>query len=176
MLYSSRLTLPQVQNLAGKNFKHYSDPDLLKQHTNRKKSMILIVDDFIGTGNTAEDALKDYNLRLRIEDDLPIVVALVAQEQGIQKLSKLGVSVVATIIRKRGISDNSEIVDKPRAIELMKTIERQLSINSKYSLGYGRTEALVSMMRTPNNTFPIFWWPQMPKERSRATPFKRGKV
>ena len=177
MLYGSRVALPNLQDLSGKVFKKYSDPDLLKkEHSNRKRSLILLVDDFIGTGDTAEAALQDYNLRLRVDDDEPIVVTLVAQEQGVDKLVRLGFSVVAVYVRKRGISDNPKVTDKPRAVELMKGIEAQIKILKAYSFGYGETEALVSMMRTPNNTFPVYWWPRMPQGRLRNTPFKRDNI
>lgn len=177
MLYSSRVALPKVHDVSGKVFKKYSDPDLLKEeHGNRKRSLILLVDDFIGTGDTAEAALQDYNLRLRVDGDEPIVVALVAQEQGIKKLNRLGFSVVAADVRKRGISDNARVRDKASAIELMKRIEAQIKVQKDYSLGYGGTEALVSMMRTPNNTFPVYWWPKMPEGRLRTTPFKRDSI
>ena len=32
------------------------------------------------------------------------------------------------------------------------------NISAKYSLGFGKSEALVSILeKSPNNTFPIFW-------------------
>lgn len=174
MLYMCRLALPQILEVQGKTYDQLTDPELLNsKHANRDRSLILFVDDFIGSGNTAEDALVDYQRRLRLDTDRVIVVALVAQEIGIKRLNDLGFPVVAARRRTRGISDSLSIRDKPRAIELMKRIEAKIGVKARYSLGYEQSEALVSMMRTPNNTFPVFWWPKLPQDRLRSTPFKR---
>jgi hypothetical protein len=39
----------------------------------------------------------------------------------------------------------------------MKDIEKKINIRGEFSLGYKQSESLISMIRTPNNTFPVFW-------------------
>ena len=40
----------------------------------------------------------------------------------------------------------------------MHEIEDILKVDSKYSFGFNQTEALISLIKTPNNTFPVYWY------------------
>jgi len=41
----------------------------------------------------------------------------------------------------------------------MQSIERRIKgLEEKFKFGYEGSEALVSMIRCPNNTFPIYWY------------------
>ena len=40
----------------------------------------------------------------------------------------------------------------------MKRIEHELGVSEEYEFGYGKSEGLVTLIRTPNNTFPVFWY------------------
>ncbi len=52
----------------------------------------------------------------------------------------------------------------------MEEIEDKMSVKRNYRLGYGQSEALVTMCRTPNNTFPVFW---EEKGNMKLAPFPR---
>jgi hypothetical protein len=39
----------------------------------------------------------------------------------------------------------------------MTSIEELLEVESNMRFGRNQTEALIKMMRTPNNTFPVYW-------------------
>ena len=39
----------------------------------------------------------------------------------------------------------------------MKEIEKLIPGDKFFSFGYNKSEALVTLNRTPDNTFPIFW-------------------
>lgn len=32
-----------------------------------------------------------------------------------------------------------------------------MEVNEEFQFGYDHSEALVKMIRTPNNTFPVYW-------------------
>ena len=55
-------------------------------------------------------------------------------------------------------------------LKLMEEIEDKMSVKRNYRLGYGQSEALVTMCRTPNNTFPVFW---EEKGNMKLAPFPR---
>jgi hypothetical protein len=162
----------KIDDFKGKSYKGYENPDLLKRHSTRSDALILLCDDFIGTGETAKDAVDYYIENLHVVGDMPVVVALVAQEVGADLVKKLGCDIAVTHIRKRGISD-SDTLDVEAALELMTRIEERLRIEEKYRHGYMRSEALVSMMRTPDNTFPVFWCGEGLDNSSWPAPFIR---
>ena len=73
-------------------------------------------------------------------------------------LKKENVKVYTAVVRKKGISDKYAIgiVEKKKCI--MHEIEDILKVDSKYSFGFNQTEALISLIKTPNNTFPVYWY------------------
>lgn len=134
-----------------------------------EKSLLVLVDDFIGTGNTAEKCLDNMNLPEEVYTRTN-VLALVAQEEGVKYIEKLGIKVFAGMTRKRGISDYYDKEEAKKRIEMMEEIEEKMSVKKDYRLGYGKSEALVTMCRTPNNTFPVFW---EEKGNMKLAPFPR---
>lgn len=175
ILYSTLHTvIPQIPNIDNKSHKAYENPNfLLEKHGSRKKSIILLLDDFIGSGDTAINALEFYNNKLRNKSDRPIVISLVAQQQGVNKIKKFGFKIYASEIRKRGISDSKKIVNKCKAIRIIRNLENRMTVSKPCRLGYKRTQALVSMIRTPNNTLPIYWWSRKPDGEEWNGIFKR---
>ena len=80
----------------------------------------------------------------------------IAKEKGLKYLGKYNVYLVTNIIQQRGISDFYEGEQRSGKISLMTEIENKMSVKKKYRLGYNSSEALVTMCRTPNNTFLFF--------------------
>lgn len=132
--------------------------DESKLHSNLKDtdSMIILVDDYIGTGETAEKCIL-HMIEQGVEKKQIGIISLVAQKLGLDYLSKYDISIAVSVIRNKGISDfyKDEILETN--LNLMRDIETKMSIKDKYRLGYGKSEALVTMCRTPNNTLPLFW-------------------
>ena len=128
----------------------------LSLYLENKDAILVLADDYVGTGETAEKCLL-HILKMKVEISQISIVSLVAQQMGLDYLSKYTVCVSASVVRQRGISDfyKDEILHEN--IQLMKEIEDKMSIREKYKFGYKKSEALVTMCRTPNNTFPIFW-------------------
>lgn len=164
--------IPRMPAFKGKRPRGYTDPDKLKIHNHRKQALILFCDDFVGTGDTAIDALTYYNKELKKNDDEVFVVTLVAQEKGAEAIMDFGFNIVFTKIINKGITD-SNTLDKQKATEVMKKIEEKLKIKTGFNFGYKESEALVSMMRTPNNTFPVYWANKKKDGTRWASPFER---
>jgi hypothetical protein len=141
-------TLTTLNHVAGL---HHSD------HSARVNATILFVDDYIGTGETATKALDEYESDVKRPDDTVLAVSLVAQRNGLDILKGRVPNSFAAIVRDRGISDSATIVEKNVALQTMRAIEQRLRVEAKFRLGYQGSEGLEKMIRTPDNTFPIFW-------------------
>lgn len=116
---------------------------------------VVIVDDYVGSGDTLRQILEKVP---PATDSLPIfVLVLAAQKEGVAALAQQGCTVIAGEVHGRGISDCEPTAWVSEAHDVMTKIEVMLRIGKKFQFGYGRTEGLVSMRRTPNNTFPLFW-------------------
>lgn len=120
-----------------------------------KTDIICLVDDYVGTGETAIKAINFLQNSSTNICDL-VAITLVAQEEGINNVKNCGYNIFAATVRSKGISDLSSNVESMLAI--MESIESKMGVQTKYQLGYGRSESLVKMISTPNNTFPIYWY------------------
>ena len=121
------------------------------------RKMIFLVDDFIGSGDTAELALNSI-YQHGIARNKVAIVSLVAHQLGVNKLGQMNVKLFAARIVNKGITgyySQSEELDT--RIQIMKSIEKKMKIRPDLKFGYKGSEALVTMIRTPNNTFPVYW-------------------
>lgn len=129
---------------------------------------VILVDEFIGTGETMEKSV-NYLKKKQAEWDMSfaIHVAVVAgMDSGLQRVTGVADSVFAVHTLTKGISDFYPEADVPLRIQNMTRMEQTLAEESrrgklsKHSLGYKKSEALYSRIdgNTPNNVFPIFWW------------------
>jgi|SRR5690554_2096436 len=126
----------------------------------KSNNPILLVDDFVGTGDTALEALEEV-LEIRNYDNNTLYIAsLVCQQTGKDALNQKGYEVLSANFRKKGISDKYQVDDVDDMISLMNEVENILEkdkkFNANFKFGYKSSEALVAMIRTPNNTFPIY--------------------
>lgn len=130
---------------------------LIDTKLTRTNSLIIYVDDFVGTGDTAISSLNFYFTNCSAKDDDVIILTLAAQQSGLNTIKDYGIAVYNAITVRRGISDSDLICNKPKALELVDGIEKRLKVQKQFRRGYKASEALVSLLRTPNNTFPLFW-------------------
>ena len=147
-------------------------PQVLEEHRDTSDP-ILLIDDFIGSGETALGCLT-FLQSIQIESSRLAVVVLVAQQGGEQIISEQGIPVYASKIRDRGISDHYAAEQKGQRLSQMRRISHWIKAPKWSALGFGDTEALVSMIRTPNNTFPFYWYE---RENKSLAPFpRRGNI
>ncbi len=132
--------------------------------------LVIIVDDYIGTGASALKFLEMFRRENHGRATNVAVFALVAQEQGSVLLKKKGYNLFVGRLMKRGISDNASISNKSKSIRMMEDIGDFLSVKKDLLLGYESSEGLVTMQRTPNNTFPVFWTNKKTKGGELWTP------
>lgn len=123
----------------------------------RTNAYILLADDFIGSGLTATHAIADFTANYAVPTDTIVVVAMVAQDGALNALKAAKVACIVNHARKKGITDCIRISDKLAALAMMDGIESRLKVRPLDRRGFGQSEALVSMARCPNNTFPMYW-------------------
>ncbi|MGG3206160.1 phosphoribosyltransferase-like protein [Brevibacillus brevis] len=158
MAYSFIATDLQYSVFASKQVILANTIDALPKNINSStSSIILLVDDFIGTGETAEDALK-HMFDNDIAKDKIVLLSLVAQKEGVERIESLGVKCFVTYLQEKGISGVFPPDEAKEKLKLMQLIEQKIKVKANNNLGYGKSEALVAMARTPNNTFPIYWY------------------
>lgn len=161
VLYQFKGTTIKSQVDLGKHYVIESFTPATIAHINVDKSHFVLVDDFVGTGETAKGAI-DYIHELfpALSDNKRIsILSIVAMKEGIDAITATGATVYASIICKRGISDYYRGEELVNAKDTMEAIEQRLKkLKPEFQFGYGQSEALVCMERCPNNTFPIYWY------------------
>ena len=146
----------------------YADsPNLVNLDLIKNNNFTLcLIDDFIGTGETVERATK-YFIDKEIPQNSIVILSLVAMKFGLCKLNSEGYVAYTNIECDKGLSPSGN----QEQLELMKNIEDAIKVDDDFKFGYGASESLVKMMRTPNNTFPIYW--HQKKGRNKYAPFPR---
>lgn len=139
---------------------------------NAGTAMLVFVDDYIGTGETALAAanyLAKAQPRLTNWGNVSFL-AIAAQKEGMEKLAAKGYRVYVAEEYGKGISDYYKGKKLDAAREMMTQIESGLKgLDDKFRFGYNQSEGLVCMERCPINTFPIYWLTK------HDAPYERGK-
>jgi hypothetical protein len=128
---------------------------------------VIFVDEFIGSGKTVLGRVNNLKRELRgngYKDYSIRIYSIAASTVGKARLISEGIDLVCDLVIPMGISEHYK-ENKEEKIKLMLQIEDILSkeYESKAmpSLGHERVEALYARQNgnTPNNVFPVFWWP-----------------
>lgn len=140
------------------NILYLQSPKGLEMYPDRKNSIILFCDDFIGSGDQFYSSHCFYK-QFSNADDRCALISIAMLKSGYDKISELGVDIYTEYILKKGISDNDDIDNKNEALRIIDSIEGKLRVDIDYRRGYKNSEALIAIdRRAPDNTFPIFWW------------------
>lgn len=143
---------------------------------------IILVDDFIGTGDTITRKLQYLNKKIA-ERGLNVIsvkiVSLASMNFSLDILDGLGVEYYSVHWLKKGISELVSNDKREVATKSMEELEKKLKKNYHGkqipNFGYKRSESLFALESNniPNNVFPIFWWPFLKGGISRKTMFRR---
>lgn len=166
LLYMVKAHLVAIQRKYSEFSITYADsPNAVRLDMIKDNYTLCLIDDFIGTGETVEQATQ-YFFKRGITKNMMAIVSLVSMSSGFSELNNKGYNTYTDIRCDKGITDGGN----KEQIELMKTIEETIKVADDYKFGYGRSEALVKMKRTPNNTFPIYW---LRNKKNKFAPFPR---
>lgn len=122
-----------------------------------ENDLLFLVDDFIGTGGTLEETLDFASQNKTLALNQINVISLVTQEETANKIRDRNIHFQTCFEVKKGISSYYSGEDYTRKKAIMQKLENMIPKIKEYKFGYKQSEALVTMNRTPNNTFPIFW-------------------
>ena len=148
----------------------------------RSGQSIILIDDFIGTGKTAQRKIRwlKNEVDQKGKKDITIYcVSLACMKSAVSIVEQLGVILYSPLVLEKGITDFFGSEDVSKYIEQMLGIESKLNPVNKGerlpSLGYGKSESLFAIegINVPNNVFPAFWWPLLRGETERKTIFQR---
>ena len=153
-------------------------------HELPSNSNLILVDDFIGTGNTIYRKTNWVLAKIKESGKIDItikIIAIAGMEFSKPNLDKLLIEYYAPLWLKKGISDFYQNLTLDKNIEVMNKLEGILNPTynnyklKKYTFGYKRSEALYALQNygVPNNVFPLFWWPILANNVYRKTIFKR---
>lgn len=166
LLYSVKSHLGAIQRKYSDFSITYADaPNKVDLDMIKDGYTLCLIDDFIGTGETVERATQ-YFCDQEVSMNMMVIVSLVSMKFGMAELNNKGYNTYIDISCDKGISCNGD----EKQIELMNNIEKTIRVTDKYKFGYKGSEALVKMMRTPNNTFPIYW---LRNKKNKFAPFPR---
>jgi hypoxanthine phosphoribosyltransferase len=145
-------------------------------------SNIVLVDDFIGTGDTISRKLKYVNDTIEkrgLKNITVKIVSLAAMNFTQEVLNGLKVDYFSPNWLKKGISELVPTEKRDAATKSMEELEKKLKKQYKGKplpyFGYKKSESLYALgsHNIPNNVFPIFWWPFLKGGIQRKTLFKR---
>jgi len=170
-LKSLKPMLPNFKEIEFEMLERYDDLSKLKVQEN-SDYLLFLVDDYMGSGTTFCNVItKILSINSQLVNIIS-VLSIVCHQQSINLLNKLKIPYYVSLVTKRGISDYYEEPTLSNNINVMKRVEKLL-VSRRFSFGFKKTEDLVTLQRTPNNTFPIFWEKHKLKGKEFDAPFSR---
>lgn len=149
--------LKYYDNLHKKNFTIIDDYIMLEKKINKNKTLVLI-DDYIGSGNQGSRALNDILKTVKKEKDSAAynvehiyIISLVINQKGKDKINKQ-IKDLKNVTLHYGIKTVNRVFEYE---PILKEMEEYRDLDKTY-LGFEDCADLVTLVRTPNNTIPLF--------------------
>lgn len=147
--------------------------DLIPAKLNLKHDeILLLVDDYIGSGGTLNSTLDELLKNDTINENF-VILSVMIQEDTKNNLDERNIKTIVGESTKKGITNFYQGEEINNKALIMSEIERLIPKIKNYSFGFEKSEALVTMAKTPNNTFPIFWKDFQKKGKLYKAPFAR---
>lgn len=158
LLYDVKSMSFKLSKYIGKQFKLLKSFEEMKQPFELKTDELLfLVDDYIGGGKTLNACMSEIFKNTNIKVGKVIIMSIGCQLRTYNTLQAAGNKIYCPHILPKGISDFDEPSVADKKIALMKVIEQSIPGSDKFSLGWDSSEGTITLKRTPNNTFPVFW-------------------
>jgi hypothetical protein len=135
--------------------------------------LLLLVDDFIGSGSTITSTFSEVDKNPSVKYDQVRVLSLAIMQEAVDMLNEKAVTLHHIYIEQKGITGYYKGEEHAQKYGTMQKIERMTKVGRNFKMGYKKSEALVTMARTPNNTFSIFWADHKKEGETYLAPFKR---
>ncbi|MBL1220146.1 hypothetical protein JET18_04810 [Chryseobacterium sp. L7] len=147
-------TIPNGEKFKFEDINNFID---LKNLRFKKSDVFILVDDFIGSGETLHACIKEVNsINTLLVENLRILTIAIRKDTLDRINKKYKVYYNFNILK--GITDYNVGEDIENKKQIMRKIENRIFLKfEQYSLGFQESESLITLLRTPDNTFPIFW-------------------
>lgn len=162
--------LPRYQHIT---FQQVKQLDEFSKMRLTSKDLLFLIDDYIGSGKTVTECVEEIFTKNEDLKERTHILSIAVQKEAITLINSMKIPFHYHHIEEKGITDHYEKTQIETKIDLMRNIEKKLKLNPKYSLGFQESESLITLIRTPNNTFPIFWDDYEIKGKRKKAPFPR---
>lgn len=135
----------------------------------QKNHLILLVDDFVGSGNQCSSALDEYVQKKYTTDQL-IIGTLICLETGIELIKDYPYHHFYQRIGKTLLNITDELTQN-KMLKISDVLADFLKTSNGYRQGYQSSQALVVLFHTPNNSLPFLW--SQKKESKKKSLFSR---
>ncbi|MBD8662699.1 hypothetical protein IFT59_05480 [Rhizobium sp. CFBP 8752] len=118
---------------------------------------VIVVDDFVGSGSQFRAFARKCaaNYGLQASNIYLYSIAMMAKAR--ERISDYCYAATPMVEFSRSLSDPFQLDQPLDPITVYGRIEGLVDVGKNYRRGFLRSEALVTMKKTPNNTLPIFW-------------------
>ncbi|GGG99076.1 phosphoribosyltransferase-like protein [Pedobacter zeae] len=137
------------------------------------KSILFLIDDFIGSGDTLYQCLEEIEKQIALDNNRLVIATISCQKATYEAIQRKGIKIYSKYLVEKGITDFNDhpFIEEKKA--LMREIESQIPGARSFSLGWQESEAVITLKRTPDNTFPIFWKKLRKQGKFIGAPFYR---
>jgi hypoxanthine-guanine phosphoribosyltransferase len=174
MLYAAKGIKPMLNRYKDIEFNQIESFENISQTKFSLKDgeYIFLLDDYLGSGETIKSTIEMILKNRSIAPSKLNVLSIAAQKDSIDFLDQCNISYYIHTIRNKGISDYYEEPELREKIRIMEEIEKLIP-NNHFKFGYNESEALITLIKTPDNTFPIFWKEHKKDSVKYDAPFSR---
>lgn len=175
IIYMLRGIKPLINKFDKIKFEEISTFEMLNEENLilKKNELLILIDDYVGSGETLKSTLTEVFKNQTLSNDKVIVASIILQQDSINFLDEIGIRYYTSDIVIKEISQRYVSPLLEEKIKIMKEIEKLIPGGNHFSFGYEQSEALVTMIRTPDNTFPIFWKEHRKNGEKFKAPFPR---
>lgn len=128
------------------------------------RTPLFILDDFIGSGTYVSSVIEELSEN-GISKENVVICSLFISETGLKRVKRIGCKVEYHELVPQITASLSS-----REREILAEIEEMFHVKEEDHFGFGGSANLITLIRTPNNTLPIFW---LDTGRSHSAPFPR---
>lgn len=124
------------------------------ERINRRQVYLVLVDDFIGSGNSAIESAR-YYLNLGLEREKIIILSLITMNSGLRNIQENNYKFFYSKI-SLSLSEKVSVTELNEIKNNISVISENLGISNDV-LGYDESEGILSMVRVPNNSLSLLW-------------------
>lgn len=118
---------------------------------------IIVVDDFVGSGSQFRAFARKCAASYGLQASNVYLYSIAMMAKARERISDHCYAAVPMVEFSPSLSAPSDVGHVLDPIAVYDRIEARASVGRNYRRGFLKSEALVTMKKTPNNTLPIFW-------------------